>query len=241
MPLKSKALVVRTHRPWVRRLLWVVLILGAPLAFYLTYELGRFDGGYDRISSNQFRREQEVTIERLEKANAELRGKLAELETGQVSQEQEREELARNVTELQTQIARQQQDLQFYRGIVSQTVGAPNVKVQRFQITSGGAARRYKLRLVLVQAARPENTVNGTVALTVEGSEKGRNVTYALAKLTADARAQVPFSFRYFQDLDQEIQLPEGFDPARVNVEVRATGRASSPATQTFNWAVQST
>jgi hypothetical protein len=241
MPLHRTAHVVRIHRPWVRRVLWGALIAFSPVALYLTYELGRFDGGYDRLSAGQERREQEVSIERLEKANAELRGKLAELETGVTSQKQEREELARTVTELQTQVARQTQDLQFYRGIVSQTVGAPNVKVQRFQIANAKLARRYRLRMVLVQAARPENTVNGTVALAVEGSERGRNVTYNLAKLTPDGRAQVQFSFRYFQDLDQEIQLPEGFSPARVNVEVRASGRASSPAVQTFDWAVQST
>jgi uncharacterized FlaG/YvyC family protein len=233
-------LVIRTQHPWLRRVWWGLAIALAPLGLYLTYELGRFDGGYDRISAGQERREQEVATERLEKANAELRGKLAEFETGRVSQQQEREELARTVTDLQTQVARQQQDLQFYRGIVSQTVGAPNVKVQRFQIVNGSAAGRFKLRLVLVQA-RTESVASGTVALAVEGSERGKAVTYNLPRLTADARAQVPFSFRYFQDLDQEIVLPEGFQPARVNVEVRASGRASSPATQSFNWAVQST
>jgi uncharacterized FlaG/YvyC family protein len=233
-------LVIRTQHPRLRRVWWGLAIALAPLGLYLTYELGRFDGGYDRISAGQERREQEVATERLEKANAELRGKLAEFETGRVSQQQEREELARTVTDLQTQVARQQQDLQFYRGIVSQTVGAPNVKVQRFQIVNGSAARRFKLRLVLVQA-RTESVASGTVALAVEGSERGKAVTYNLPRLTADARAQVPFSFRYFQDLDQEIVLPEGFQPARVNVEVRASGRASSPATQSFNWAVQST
>jgi hypothetical protein len=105
---------------------------------------------------------------------------------------------------------------------------------------NGSAAGRFKLRLVLVQA-RTESVASGTVALAVEGSERGKAVTYNLARLTGEARAQVPFSFRYFQDLDQEIVLPAGFQPARVNVEVRASGRASSPATQSFNWAVQST
>jgi len=241
MVLNRTTHVIRTQRPWVRRVFLGTLIAFAPIAIYLTYELGRFDGGYDRLSAGQERREQEVAIERLEKANAELRGKLAELETGRTSQTQEREELARTVSELQTQVARQAQDLQFYRGIVSTTVGAPNVKVQRFTVANGSAARRFRLRMVLVQAARPENTVNGTVALTVEGSERGKNVTYNLAKLAPDGRAQVQFSFRYFQDLDQEIQLPEGFAPARVTVEVRASGRASSPAMQTYDWAVQTT
>lgn len=241
MALEGTKLVIRTRRPWLRRLVWGVALALVPVSLYLAYEFGRFDGGYDRLSVSQQRREQEVQIERLEKANAQLRASLAELQTGRVSQQQEREVLSRTLRELQEQGARQSQDLAFYRGIVSSTVGAPSIKVQRFEVLPGTAPRRFKLRMVLVQAARPETVVAGTVAMTLEGTESGRPVTYNLARLAADGRAHLPFSFRYFQDLDQEVVLPEGFVPGRVSIEVRATGRASSPLSQSFNWSVQST
>src|SRR5262245_3713982 len=233
-------LFVRPHRPWVRRAIWITIVALLPLAFYLAYEFGRFDGGYDRLMISQQRREHEVEVERLEKANAELRASLAELQTGRVSQQQEREELSKTVHDLQEQVARQSQDLTFYRGLVTTTTGAPTVKVQRFQVLPGSEPRHFKLRLVLVQS-RPENVTAGTVAMTLEGTESGRTVTYNLGRLAADGRAQLPFSFRYFQDLDQEVVLPEGFVPGRVSIEVRASGRASAPASQSFGWSVQPT
>lgn len=241
MPLEAMNLVIRTQRPWVRRLMWIAGLALLPLSFYLMYEFGRFDGGYDRLTVGQRRRELEVEIERLEKANAEMRAKVAELETGHVSHQQESAELARTVADLQAQVARQSQDLAFYRGIVGSTIGAPTIKVQRFQVHPGSSPRQHRLRLVLVQAVRPDNVVSGTVALTVQGTERGKPVTYSLGRLTADGRDQLPFSFRYVQDLDQEVVLPEGFEPARVSVEVRASGRSGAPFNQSFNWTVQPT
>lgn len=241
MPVEAPNLVIRMQRPWLRRLIWIFGLAVLPVAFYLVYEFGRFDGGYDRLTVGQHRRELEVEIERLQKSNAELRAQVAELETGQMGHQQESSELARSVAELQAQVARQSQDLAFYRGIVGSTIGAPTIKVQRFQVHPGTEPRHHRLRLVLVQAVRPDNVVAGTVALTVQGTEKGKPVTYSLGRLTNDGRDQLPFSFRYVQDLDQEIVLPDGFQPARVSVEVRASGRSGAPFNQSFDWAVQPT
>lgn len=239
MPMELTNLVIRTQRPWLRRFIWIAGLALLPMSFYLVYELGRFDGGYDRLTVGQRRRELQVEIERLEGANAELRAKVAELETGHLSHEQESSELARTVADLQAQVARQSQDLAFYRGIVGSTIGAPGIKVQRFQVHAAGAPRHFRLHLVLVQAVRPDNVVSGTVALTVQGTERGKPVTYNLGRLTADGRDQLRFSFRYVQDLDQEVVLPEDFVPGRVSVEVRASGRSGAPYNQSFEWSVQ--
>ena len=241
MPVEASPLVIRMQRPWLRRLIWIAGVALLPLSLYLMYEFGRFDGGYDRLTVGQNRRELEVEIERLQRANADLRAQVAELETGDVSHKQESAELARSVADLQAQVARQSQDLAFYRGIVGSTIGAPTIKVQRFQVQAGPSPRHHRLRLVLVQAVRPDNMVAGTVALTLQGTEGGKPMTYSLSRLTTDGRDQLPFSFRYVQDLDQEIVLPDGFQPARVSIEVRASGRSGAPFNQSFDWTVQPT
>jgi hypothetical protein len=210
-----------------------------PVALYCVYEYGRFDGGYDRLMVSQWRRELRVQIEHLEKANASLRAKLAELQTGHLSHQQESKELARTVGELQAQVERQSQDLAFYRGIVGSTTPGPNVKVQRFAVLRGDAPGHYRLQIVLVQAVRPDNIVAGTMGLAVLGTERGRPVTYELARLTADKRAQLPFSFRYFQDLNQQVALPSGFEPSGVTVELRTSGHNGVPISQRFSWYLQ--
>ena len=79
-------LVVRTYAPMRRRWLLAVLALLAVFAFYVTYEYGRFDGGYDRLTVSQRDAEARVGRERLEKQNRELRVKLAEYESARVGQ-----------------------------------------------------------------------------------------------------------------------------------------------------------
>ena len=55
--------------------------------------------------------------------------------------------------------------------------------------------------------------------------------------LPADANAAWPFSFRYFQDFDRQIVLPDGFTPERVNVEVRSRTRSIDSIAESFAWA----
>jgi hypothetical protein len=73
--------VVRQRAPALRTAVVVVAVLIALLAFYVVYEWGRYDAGYDRQAVAQQRTEREVKIEHLEKDNRQMRTKLAELDT----------------------------------------------------------------------------------------------------------------------------------------------------------------
>ncbi len=201
--------------------------------------MARFGAGYDQLFVWRKHRELQAKIEQLEKTNATLRGQLAELQTGRVSEQQERAELSRNLGELQSQLARQNRDVAFYRGIVNSSVGAPVVKIQRLLAARSTAPGHYRLRVVLIPAVRSEATVAGTLAFSIRGTERGRSVSYGLARLTTQKRDGLPFSFKYFQNVDQEVVLPEGFAPSSIDVEVRASGRSSQPLTQSFAWNVQ--
>ena len=79
----------------------------------------------------------------------------------------------------------------------------------------------------------------GDVALSIEGSEGGVARTYGLTELLpADANRDWPFSFRYFQDFDRQILLPDGFAPERVHIEVRSKTRSVASIEETFAWAI---
>jgi hypothetical protein len=231
-------LVVRTYAPARRIVTLVALSFLAVLALYAAYELGRFDAGYDRLAVSQERTELEVEIGRLETMNRDLRVKLAELETLRVGQARERSEVARTIGDLQAQVAKQQQDLAFFRGIVTQSAASPGVKIQQLRIAQGDAPGRYRVRITLVQAGRPDAAVSGAVAVKLEGDAAGRAATYDLAALTTAKQGELPFNFRYFENFDQEITLPPGFAPERVTVVVRASRKGVTPLTQSFLWKV---
>ena len=232
------SVIVRTHTP-VRRVLTVIAVtlLGA-FALYVVYELGRFDAGYDRLAVSQERAEHEVMTDRLEKQNRELRTRLAELDTIRVGRAREQAEVSRSIGELQAQVAQQTQELAFYRGIVAQSAVSLGVKVQQLRISPGSKPGRFLVHLTIVRSVRPEDVVTGTLALAAEGVSGGQAANLDLAALTSSKVRELPFNFRYFQNFDQEIALPSGFQPERLSVEMRSSRKGVSPLTQAFPWTV---
>jgi hypothetical protein len=231
-------LVIRRHAPVRGVLLTVCATALGVFALYVAYELGRYDAGYDRLAVSQQRAEYEVSIEKLDKANRELRTRLAELDTMRVGRSQERAELARTIGELQAQVARQSQELAFYRGVVTQTETPSGLKIQQLRITAGDKPDHFQVHMTLEQSVRPDDLASGTVALRVEGAAQGAAMSLDHAALTGGAQHEQSFSFRYFQNLDEDIELPSGFKAERLMVEVHSARKGVTPLTQTFVWQV---
>src|SRR5688572_9795170 len=234
----SSNLVVRTYAPARRVLTVIALSFLAAFELYVVYELGRFDAGYDRLAVSQEKTEHEVTVDRLEKANRELRTRLAELDTIRVGRAREQAEVSRTIGDLQATVARQTQELAFYRGIVAQSAVVPGVKIQQLRIGAGSKPGRYLVRMNLVRSVRPEDVVSGTLAVTAEGTRNEKAGSLDLAALTGGKVREMPFSFRYFQNFEQEIAIPAGFAPERLTIEVRSSRKGVSPVTETFPWNV---
>ena len=140
------------------------------MALYIVYEYGRFNAGYDRLAAAQQRTELEVEIERLNKSNRELRTQLAELDTIRIGRAREQAEVTRTIGDLQAQVAKQTQELAFYRGIVAQGAAAVGVKVQQVHITAGTKAQQFMVHIALVRSVRPDTVAVGSIALSVDGA-----------------------------------------------------------------------
>ena len=215
-----------------------VLVLLVLIAGYLVFEFGRIRAGYDVVDAAAQRGQLEEQIDALNEQIAELKQEVARLETNREIDREAYKRVEGSLLTLQAKIQEQQDAIAFYRGIVSPADGRPGLRVQDFRLTRGAVEREFKLRLVLVQAMKHDRKVSGDVALTVEGNEQGQAKSYPLAALLpANADEAWPFSFRYFQDFDRQIVLPDGFTPERVRVEVRSRTRSIKSIEESFAWA----
>ncbi|MEO7775052.1 MAG: DUF6776 family protein [Steroidobacteraceae bacterium] len=233
--------VIRTYAParrWLALGGATALVL---LALYVTYEFGRFDAGFDRLAVAQQRTELGVEIERLQADNRELRVQLAAQETGRVGQTRERSEIARTIGALQAQVARQAQDLAFYRGIVGQGAQGPPIRIQQFRVLgSEDTPAQVTVHLELGRPVSPEDQISGTISITVEGSRGEQTESHELAKLTGDQTRELRFNFRYRQTIDQPLTLPAGFKPERTTVELRPSKKGVDAIRQTYLWKLES-
>ena len=231
--------VVRSARSAVRAALIVAGVLLGVFALYVVYELGRYNAGYDRQAVSQQRTELEVRIEHLERANRELRTRLAESDTVGAGRAREQAETARSIGDLQAQVARQSQELAFYRGVVAQGAASLGVKIEQLRITAGQPPGTYFVHMSLVRSGRADAPATGTVQLSLDGSAAEGARTLDLAALTAGRQRELRYNFRYLQTFDQQLTVPPTFKPERLNVEVSSGRRDVAPLSQTFVWSVE--
>jgi hypothetical protein len=234
-------LVVRPRATLLQALVIGACALITLFAFYVVYELGRYNAGYDRLAVAQQRTELEVQIEHLERANRDLRTRLAELDTIRVGRSREQAEVARTLGDLQSQVARQGQELAFYRGVVAQSASEVGVKIEQLRVTAGGHAGTYVVHLSLVRSGRADTTASGSILLSLDGALAEGARTLDLAALTAGRQHELRYNFRYLESIDQELAVPASFKPERLNVEVHSMRREVAPLSQTFLWTVETT
>ena len=233
--MDSSATVQPGRQSWVRWLELAAAIGVAILAAAYAYHRGRVSAGLDVAEVAIERRELSAKVARLEAENGELGAKVAELEMARRLDREAYGQVERTLGELQSQLSRQGDDLAFYRSIVSPEDGVQGLRIQRLEIQPRDGPREFVLRLTLIQAMRHESVASGLAQVVLHGMQGDRPARHTLGELLGRPRAQLPFSFRYFQTIEQEVTLPEGFEPFEAEVQVRS-GKLRSPIEQTFPW-----
>ncbi len=204
---------------------------------YLAYELGRLNGGYSYLDQRRERETLTAEIAERDRTIEELRRQVAILETSQDIDQETYTLVEQNLNELQAQIQAQEEELAFYRGIISPEDGAAGLRVQSLEMRPTDAEHGYLLHLVLVQAITHDRRVSGTVSFDITGSLDGEHVQLNLDDLVAeDAGGALAYAFRYFQDLQRQLVLPEGFVPDEVLLQIRPREPSGQALEQSFEW-----
>jgi hypothetical protein len=222
---------------WRRWLPFLAVAVLAVLAFGVGYQRGQLAAGLDAGGIARERRSLDARVKQLEADNSLLTAKAAELEMARRLDRDAYGQVERTLGDLQSKLARQGDDLAFYRSIVSPADGVQGLRIQRFDVQSGTSPRDFTIKVTLIQAMRQESVVSGLANVVVHGVLDGRPHRYSVGELVGRPRAQLPFSFRYFQTIEQDVTLPEGFQPFEVEVQVRSA-KLKFPMQQRFPWKV---
>jgi len=147
------------------------------------------------------------------------------------------------VAEGRARMARLEQEVTLYRSLVDGSVRTAGVSVHSLDIAriADGEGQRYRYRLTFIQRAERQTEVRGFALITVAGTRDGKAVSLPLPG--PDERKsghRVPFRFVYFQTLEGDFSLPDGFQPAQVRIRTEINTRKGKPqpAERTFEWTV---
>jgi hypothetical protein len=98
--------------------------------------------------------------------------------------------------------------------------------------------RKFAFKLVLQQLAVEHRLVRGDVQINVVGRQEGAEKTLPLSALSEQvANELIKFKFKYFQNIQADLLLPEGFEPQRIDVVVKSKGKKSLE--KKFAWLTQ--
>jgi hypothetical protein len=222
-------------RVLMTRLVFAVMIT----AFgYLVFEFGRIQANYNIVDVMKERQAYADRIAGLENDIVDLREEVALLETHRDIDREAYKDVEASLSTLQAKIQEQTDAIAFYRGIVSPADGSAGLRVQDLKLARGLSERSYNIRLVLVQSLKHDRKVSGDVSLSIEGEQNGVAMKYSYAELLPEkSSASWPFSFRYFQDFEREIVLPDGFTPEKITVAVRSRTRSIASVEESYSWA----
>ena len=239
-PNDTQKLVVRRYEPVRVALNWAAAFLGVGLCLWGAFEAGRLRAGYSVLSAL---RDQQAKAAEIAALSRRLEATQAQLTAADVARRIDRDSYAqveRSLAELQARLGDQEKDLNFYRSVVHPVDGISGMRIQRVKVLAGTVARHFRIRIVLVQAARQEAVTTAAADFTVEGLRGEKAASLPLAELAAAATHMLNFSFRYFQELEAEIVLPADFVPQTVQVEVRPP-RGATPIRQSYEWKIEPT
>ena len=214
-----------------RKMLVAVFIASIAFGLWGAWRVFMPGSGDVRAQLSASERERTSLREQLEQAQQQV----ATLgRSDQISRDANRD-LQGTLAERDEEIAGLRADVAFYERLVGATAQRRGLTVHaiRMQPQNGTA---WHFASTLTQNLNRGGTSAGRVTLSIEGTRNGRLQTLDWGALRQQKDAPgVEYSFKYFQQVEGDVFLPEDFTPVRVTV--RLTPRSGATVEESFTWA----
>jgi len=139
-------------------------------------------------------------------------------------------------TERQAELNTLQAELDFYRRLAGTGGAQAGLDVYRSELLATGSELVFQYVLTLTQNIRRASIISGRVRFDVEGTLDDRPVTLHWSQVGGD-QPEPAFRFKYFQQLEGYLALPEGFKPIRLVITLEAKG-SRNPVQRNYDWNV---
>jgi hypothetical protein len=234
-------MVVVPYRPGRRFLLVSLLVLGVGAS-----AVGGFMYGYMntmRSQQSEQATQQEVSGQLItaESENSELRRQVAILDRSSVMDQLATEEVQETILGLRDRVAQLEQDIVYYRQVVSAETEDTGLIISQLDIDATREAHRYRYKLVLRQQDADGDTfLTGHVNINLVGSQGDEQQVLSLRDLSAEQdQLDIRLRFKYFQNIEGELVLPENFVPDRLQVAAVSVEPVEKSVNQNFSWVVE--
>lgn len=237
---KQEQMVVVPYRPRQRMTSTLLLVFCVAIS-----ALGGWVYGYYQTMLAQqieLADQSELTAEiiSLESENADLQRQIAILERSGVLDQQANAEVQGTITSLRARIAQLEEDIVFYRQVVAEETEETGLMIGQLDLDATTDPGRYRYKLVMRQKDADGDTyLLGHVNFNLVGLQGDEQVILALRDISEQTdELDIRLRFRYFQNIEGELTLPESFQPDRIQIAAVSDEPVSKTISEDFGWVV---
>jgi hypothetical protein len=173
---------------------------------------------------------------------ASIKDRLKRIQARQVIVEREADVLRRanhllreHESERQAEMGQLQSELDFYSRLAGTGGTQSGLDIYRAEVIPTESTRVFQFILTLTQNIRRAAIISGRARVDIEGTMDDRPVTLYWSQVSDGETPEPSFRFKYFQQVEGYLTLPEGFSPTRLLVTLEAKGQRK-PVTRNYNW-----
>jgi hypothetical protein len=237
---KQEKMIVVPYRPlqifWVRCTIALVLIATGAGAYFYGFTAGVSENGEARIERDAL----QDSVLAMEAENAALRDQLLNLEQSGTVDQQALDSVQQTIVGLREKISQLEEDVLFYKQIMSPENDESGLVIGQLDLVATGVPGTIRYKMELKQQGNNENVINGHANINVLGMRNYQEVSIPLNELSAtEPEEDIRLQFRYFQNIEGELVLPENFEPTKVQILAVAEGDNAKTVQKSFGWLVE--
>ncbi len=233
---KQYEMMVVPHRPMYKAAVFTLFMLFMVTFSFLTHEFGKQQSlAHEAVLV----RERDVLhrqIAEIRTDNAGMRSEIANLRLGGEVDSLATEEVRETIEQLQAQVAQLNEEITFYKGVMLPNVEDKGLRIERLSMEDTGAPDRFRYSLLLTQVVDKHDYVQGDVEIKLVGVEGQAPRAIPLRELDKNRGESILFRFKYFQSIDGELTIPQGFEPRELMVVAESSGRNAQRLEKKFAW-----
>lgn len=165
-----------------------------------------------------------------------LRQQVADLKLGDEVDTIANEEVRLSSGDLQQQIADLKEEVRFYKSVLMPNVEEKGLRIERLDVKATADPKKVRYHLLLTQVVEKHEYIQGGVEMQLVGKKDNQEVSIPFVEVADLEGKPIRFRFRYFQNIDGELTLPDGFTPVEIMVIANSTGNDSRRLERRFDW-----
>jgi hypothetical protein len=182
-----------------------------------------YDSGLELAGFHRGKAEQELSrlrdqVAKLSQKNEELTNQSAQFERQVQIEQASNQETTKQLKILADENDRLQEDLVFFQDLTATGSKEGELGVHRLRLERDQMPGEYNLRMLLVRGGQRAKQFVGSYQLVATAVENGQRSTHVFTH-DASGNDQFQLNFRYYQRIEQHIQLPP--ESQLENVQVR--------------------